>query len=75
MRAICDFHSLLVICHEGSTPQDLARYFWVPEPDLVKHPFHAFALSMECTVKRDGLNVHTTFDDNVIDPRTMKRIT
>lgn len=74
MRAICDFHSLLVIHHKGPVPQDQAQLFWEPEPSPITRPFHAFALSMECTVKRDGVGVHATYDKDVINPRAMKRI-
>jgi amino acid adenylation domain-containing protein len=75
IRAVCDFHSLLVIHYKGwSAPGDQAQPFWIPERDCIKRPFHAFALSMECTVQRDGVAVHATYDDGVIDPRAMKRI-
>ncbi|KAI3581769.1 hypothetical protein IWW34DRAFT_903772 [Fusarium oxysporum f. sp. albedinis] len=74
MRAVCDFHSLLVIHHKGAVPQDQVKPFWIPEPDCDKRPFHGFALSMECTVQRDGVAVHATYDEKVIDSLAMRRL-
>ncbi|KAI4257798.1 MAG: hypothetical protein LQ352_001513 [Teloschistes flavicans] len=69
----CDFQNLLVI-----QPLDRSQTNGVPlgfEPVSLDVPnFHTFALTVECSIKEDGVEVMAGFDERVFENEQIRRI-
>lgn len=72
-RNACDFQSLLVVQSEPLST-DYENTIGLYEASGSLSDFNAYAMLLECNINAEGVNIHASFDDGIVDSQQTTRI-